>query len=410
MTTARIPPEPVIAPRNGLRQRWLERDRCWRVWWEPTPAERKAGAAPVDLTALRPGDAQRRADTLKAQAQARLRKGADPKVAARAGQHGVSVDRVIADYRASRHFTDRAENTRRVYAHDMGEIAATWGPQAVDSFTPPVLDAWYDRLLQTRGPFRARALCIMLSILFLHAERRGWRPVGSNPVAPLAMVVPPKRSRAGTWAELDACLQAARRLGLRSMRAAILLVIFGGGQRQTDVRLARQADFARVPLLLTGMTAPRPFVVWSLTRNKRGNDGRLVINPTAAPAIRLQLRRAAALGPDTPLIFDEATGRGMTPRLFAARWDTIRAEAAKTVPSVASLQWRDLRRTFARLARAAGASREDVGDAIGNSAATNDTLYDTYMGPQLETAARATLALRRPAAPAGTTPARKRAG
>lgn len=392
----RIPDPPVITPRNGLRQRWQARAGAWRIWWEPTPAEAKAGATPADLTTLRPGDAQRKADRLKADWQARVGKTAPVGGTAKAGQRGVSVDRVISDYRASRHYTDRAASTRASYDCDLREIAATWGPQAIDSFTPPVLDTWYDRLLSSRGPFRSRALCAMFSILFLHAERRGWRPVGSNPVTPLSMQVPPPRNREGSWEELDACLQAARRLGLRSIRAAILLVIFGGGQRQTDVRLARQSDFARPQLQLMGMAQPRPFLVWTLTRSKRGNDGQLVINPAAAPAIRLQLRRAAALGPDVPVIFDDTTGRALSKELFFARWEAVRTEAARTVPSTATLQWRDLRRTFSRMARRGGASREDIGDAIGNTAGTNDALYDTYMGKQLETAARATLAVTRP--------------
>ena len=79
------------------------------------------------------------------------------------------------------------------------------------------------------------------------------------------------------------------------------------------------------------------------------------------------------------------------------RWDAIRAEAAKTVPSVAGLQWRDLRRTFGNLARRGGASKSDVADVLGNTAAENAELAEVYMAAQLETTARAVGAITRPA-------------
>lgn len=388
--TRRQPPRdaPVLSPRNGLRQR-VRKDGTWRVWWEPTGPEAALGAQPVDLSTRKPGDAQREADRLKARWS-----GTAQGAAAEAPRRG-TLDSVILDYQRSRHWLDLRDTTRRSYATDLRAVADKWGPVVAASITAPEVDRWYDDLLARKGAFRARALVRMLSIVMGHAQRQGL--ASANPCAPVKMKAPPRRTRRGTAEELAALLAAARRLGLRSVRAALMLVIFGGGQRQLDVLKAAPDEFARLPLRLAGMVQPRPMLVWQLTRSKRLNAGALVINPIAAPVLRLQLRLAAARG--VPLIFDEVTGQGYSRRLFHKRWAAVRAEAAKDLPSVEDIEWRDLRRTFASMARAGGASIDDVGDAIGNTAAKDEGLLQTYMAAQLETSARATLAVQ-PLAPA----------
>ena len=381
--TRALPPRdaPCLDPRNGLRQR-KRTDGTWRLWWEPTALEAGAGARATDLSNKAPGDAQRAADRLRAQWAKALGN------AAKAPRHG-TIDSVITDYQAGRHWRGLRDSTKASYACDLRAVADKWGPTVAAAISAPEIDRWYDQLLVAKGTFRARALVRMLSIVMGHAQRLGH--VAANPCAPVKMIAPDSRERRGTGEELAALVAAARRLRLRSVRAALMLVIFGGGQRQADVLKATPAEFTRVPLQLVGMAAPRPFLVWRLTRSKRGNDGALVINPAAVPVLRLQLRLAAARG--LPLIFDEATGRAPSKELFFKRWNAVRIEAAKDVPSVATLQWRDLRRTFASMARAGGASIDDVGDAIGNSAARDEGLRQTYMAGQLETTARATMAV-----------------
>lgn len=379
---------PVLSPPPGLRQR--ERtDGTWRVWWEPTPRQRKAGAVPVDLKADNAGWSVAEAKRLTKQADARA--NGEPAAAPRHG--GRSVSALIADYRASRWFTDRAPNTRRVYDADLKAIEDKWGPQPVAIFDAPTLDTWYEALLKAKGPFRARAITQMFATLFLHAERRGWRPKGSNPCRDLRMVAPPGRARVGRWPELLACLQAARTLGLRSVRLALLLAIYTG-QRQTDLLLARPVDFTLVRLPLPGLADPRPIWVWSLVRSKRGNDGAIPIHRDVVPALRAALMRAT--DPAQPLLRDEATGRAYDLDLFGKRWAAVRALAAKSCPSVATLQWRDLRRTFGHLSRQGGASDADVADTIGNTAAENSRLREVYMAAQVATTLRAVSAVTRP--------------
>lgn len=379
---------PVLTPPPGLRQR-QRADGSWRVWWEPTARQRRAGAVAVELKPDNAGWSVAEAKRLTKQANAQA-SGA-PAAAPRHG--GRSVSALIADYRASRWFTGLAESTRRSYGADLKAVEDKWGPEPVALFDAPTMDTWYESLLAAKGPFRARAIVQMAATVFLHAERRGWRPKGSNPCRDLRMEQPAGRARVGTWAELDACLAAAGTLGHLSVRLAFRLAIFSG-QRLTDILLAEAPHFSLVHLPLPGKAKPQPVWVWQLTRSKRGNDGAVPIHPEVEADLRAAIMRAGAT--PGPLLRDEATGRPYSLRLFEARWAAVRAQAARTVPSVATLQWRDLRRTFANLARRGGASDDDVADTIGNTAAKNSTLREVYMAAQVATTYRAVTAVQRP--------------
>lgn len=85
-----------------------------------------------------------------------------------------------------------------------------------------------------------------------------------------------------------------------------------------------------------------------------------------------------------------------SPDLFRKAWARTRAAAAEAAPSVATLQFRDLRRTFASLARAGGADPRAVADALGNKAWTDDELSQVYMPPTYESASEAVRAVKRP--------------
>ena len=120
------------------------------------------------------------------------------------------------------------------------------------------------------------------------------------------------------------------------------------------------------------------------------------------PALHVLLEAAldAAVPGQVHLLVDEATGEAYTDDLLRRRFIAVRAAAARTRPSLLrpNLQLRDLRRTFGVLARAGGGLREDVGDVLGNSAAVDPLLNETYMPASFETASRAVLSIVRPVA------------
>lgn len=368
---------PVIDPRHGLRQR-QRADGSWRIWWEPTAKQAKAGAVPVDLSDKRPGDAQRTASDL-----AKKWNSDAPKPSLR----GYSVSSLILDYTASRYYTGLRATTHNTYRANLRAIELKWGPQAVAALDAPMMVAWYDALLAAKGQFRSNAILTMMGILMLHAERRGWIPKGSNPARDLGMVKPQPRKRVASAAELTALIDVAD--GMRPAIALALRLALVTGQRQTDLLQAKPADFRPTPLLLPGQANPVPGYVWHLVRSKRGNVGHIpVIDADTVAALTAQIAKTPFGG----LLITNAEGRAYSRERFHEHFAEIRDAVAMLLPDVASLQWRDLRRTVGVQVRAAGISKDDAGDLLGNTLASNTALAQTYTPATLATTLRAVAA------------------
>lgn len=360
---------PLLTSTPGLRHR-LRADGSLRVWWEPTAIQRKAGAKAEDLSHLRPGEALRRARKLATQ-QAPAKQS-----------RAYSVDALIYDYRQSRYFTGLRANSRASYGVDMRAISEKWGPEPVAEITAPMMDIWYEALLAAKGEYRALSLLTMMRILFSFAETRGKIPKGSNPAANLRMAKPVGRDRVATAAELAAIWDAATSQPDVLLPLAIALLT---GQRQTDILAAQAADFIAQPLLVPGHADPQPGYVWQLVQSKRGRAVPVpIVDPVAVAMLDAALKdRVGAL----MLASDD--GQPMHLHKFSRKWQAVRARAAKTAPTVAGLQWRDLRRTVAVGLRTAGMGRDDTGDLLGNTLATNSSLAQIYTPAMLATTLRA---------------------
>lgn len=392
----RKPRPPIGDPPRNLRQR-QRANGTWRIWWEPRPQDRLLGFAPVDLDATRTSWSVAEAARLNAEADRAIKAGGRTTDAARSR----TVEDLIRLYRASVHYRETLRpKTRASYDKLLSSIEAKWGPRKVADFDKAVMSTWYETLYYGQGPRMAQALIRMMSILFAFAETKVWRPENSNPCTRLKIKTPAPRSRTATWAEVDAILAAAERLGLHGMALAIRISLFQG-QRETDVITALRGDFGLRTLALDRQ-GPRPVWVWAFRRSKRLNAALLPLHPEVIPAVRAALADAGT--PDTPrlptdpLIVDEAVGRAYDEYLFNKRWRRIRAEAAAGagLAQIATLQFRDLRRTFGVMSRAGGATKDDTGDVLGNSAANDPVLGETYMPATFKTASRAIAAVQRP--------------
>ncbi|SDI56659.1 tyrosine-type recombinase/integrase [Salipiger marinus] len=373
-------PFPKLPRGLGLRQR-QRADGTWRLWWEPSADARKAGTLPVELDPDRPTWSKRQAESLKSNAG-----GSRPQ---RISSSGRTVDALIAEYRRSSRFAKTKPATQKGYLADFNTISKKWGGQPIASFDRPVIYTWYETL-HRRTPTYASKLIRSFSVLFSYAELLGWRPENSNPCFRLQLQQARKRKRYATWAEYDALITAAEDLGLPAMAGAIALATFAA-QRQIDVITAELGAFQDLDL------GSHRLWVWDLTRSKRGNLGRIPLHDELAPRVRAL--KEAARDNQTRLFHDDLTGQPWSGDLFRKRWATIRQRAAKACPTLLDpnpLEFRDLRRTFGVWARSGGALREDVGDVLGNSAAIDAGLGEVYMPAQLETAARAVAAIRRP--------------
>lgn len=382
------PAAPITKQIPNLRQR-MRADGSWRIWWEPTPAARALSFQPVDLDATRLTWSERRAQDLndelaRARAAGRRSDNATPT--------GRTVLDLIENYRRSDDFRDLKPKTRDSYGKNLDTIAAKWGASLVVEFSKPVIFTWYETL-KRKTPARAVALVRMLSILFARAERIGWRAEGSNPCARLNMRDTPSRDRLATWAELDRLIATADQMGLNAVGTACLMSALTG-QRQTDVLKASLSEFEM--LVLDGA---QPVWVWTLTRSKRGNSGAIKLHDELAARLRpLLLRDSEDLieDADTPLILCASTGREYDDNLFAHHFARVRAQAARRMPSLKTLQFRDLRRTFSTWATEGGIGDRLVGLAMGNRLASNARLSKTYIIATATATAAVVDAIQRP--------------
>lgn len=377
---------PVKEKIKGLRQR-QKSDGSWRIWWEPSAAERNAGIKPVDLKTDRLTWSTREAKRLNDEAASLITGG--PKRTAFGGR---SMAALIADYKQSPSFKRLRAKTKEGYISNLNIIQEKWGPQAVSEFSKPVMYQWYRTLYETSGKWQSVALIRMCSILFSHSELLGWRDEGSNPCLRLKMERPGMRKRIATWPEIIACFKAAITCDLAPINLALHLAVFHG-QRQTDILSATPEDFQEEPVALGGNSEPTTMLVWRFRRSKRQNIGAVVIHPEAQDLVQAALVEAHK-GPG-PLVWDRRTGKAYSKELFFKRWEQVRTTAAKSQPTVADLQWRDFRRTFGNLARR-NAELGDVADVLGNTSDTNIELRETYMAPQIATSARAILSIKKP--------------
>lgn len=395
----RKPRGPVGDPPPRLRQR-QRADGSWRVWWEPEGSVRKLGFATVELDANAPVKAAREARKLnEAVDQARLT-GSAP----RSKRGPVSIEDVVEDFRRSVQWDQLAAKTRASYDKGFRLIIRKWGADPVQDFTKPMARTWYESLYRESGQWQAVAQIRLLSILMAHAELRGWRPENSNPCSRLGVTIPKGRSRAASWAEFDALQAAAQRVGLPSIGVLVALSMLAG-QRETDCYQAIREDFGKRQVVWPGARKPVQVWAWDLSRSKTGAAGTILLHDELAPMVAAIMARPAPA--DARLVIEERVGRPYDEDLFQSRWGEVRAAAIAggvqadgkewaPCPTLATLQFRDLRRSFSVHARRNGASIGDAGDVLGNSAAHNVRIKGTYMPPEFFTAARAVAAVTRP--------------
>ncbi|MEL6809093.1 MAG: hypothetical protein AAFO97_15075 [Pseudomonadota bacterium] len=373
------PAKPIKAPPAGLRQRWRARTSDWRVWWEPNATQRAAGFEAVELDGTRPTWSVREAEKLNRQASGPARTTAPAATAA-----GNSIDAVCVSYMASPRFYNLRPKTQQEYRKDIARILEKWQGSDMRKLTKPVVHNWYEALYDEHGRSVSRRLIKMLSILMSYAELKG--VIYANPLHRMQMITPRPRQRTVAWHEFDALEAAAIDAGDEDMRLALYLGMFQG-QRVTDVYSARAADF---------VSYEDGTLVWRIVRSKDSQLERLnylVIHPDVRP----HLERAIATAQDPRArIIKRLDGAHYADTTFPYAFAKIRKAAAEACPSVADIQFRDLRRTFSDNARHANIPSDDVDDALGNTAGTDARLRQVYMPQSDARAAEAILSIERP--------------
>lgn len=367
--------KPIAHPPAGLRQ--APRRSGWHIWWEPTAAGRAAGLEPVTLDDKRLTWSVRQAQQMAARQNKEIARR--KKSATRLAQSMTVADLINAFQQRSDYQIVFAAETQANNTKIMQRIRATKGATPVDAVTKASMRAWYEDLLARHGLAVARNTLMKMSALMGYAELRGWRDAGANPCHRLDIPSATPRDRVASWDELDALTEHALAADRPLMAAAVMMAVFTS-QRQADLlRLEHDA-------VQNGQIR--------LIRSKRGNAGSIYIHPNLAP----WLDRAAelSLAQNCPtILMDERTGRPWNQDTFGKVFRTIRSAAAETHPAITGLQFRDLRRTFADLAREGGALESDIGATLGNGVGEDPRITRTYLPANAAATKRAVMAIKR---------------
>lgn len=370
----------------------IERDE--RLYWQPSTALRRAGWRPERL----PDDwaaAAARAQALNAQVDA-WRAGRQPPAAAAEATHTVrprrpaappgSIGALIADYKASRWYTELRPRTQREYAWALETIVEWAGDMPARAVTPAAVLAFHDglarRIIDRDGvravkhtPHRAAAAVRVLRLVLQVGIRLGY--LDANPAARPGLTAAPRRREPQLWtdAELDHMVTTADRLGWRSVGSAVLINSWVG-QRVAD--------------LLAAPPIP-PHGPWMIRQSKTGR--RVALPVGAVPAIVSRLA-SAAVGSATHLLVHDRTQRPWTIWTFDDVFAAVRAEAARAMPSCGRLQFRELRHYAVTRLHEAGVDDLGVAAITGHSTQTVRQVLERHYLVRTTAAAERALARR----------------
>ncbi|SFI59977.1 hypothetical protein [Albimonas pacifica] len=379
-----------IPPRLRDRER---ADGSWRLWWEPTPAERHLGFEVVELDPNRLTWSLRQAEGLNRRVQ-RAREGSMLSAGATR-----TVSALAAKFRASPRWGKLKPATRRDYDETLRRIEKKWGATRVAAFTKPIVYEWYETLYREKGASLAAHDVRVLSVLMTYGELVGW--VTDHPALRLKLETPPPRDRVVSWEEFGDLLASAEKLQRPGVALGIAIAWYQG-QRQTDVLAACAGDF------IEREEEGEALLVWAFERSKAraGSEAKhaaMPIHDELRPLLDARLAELAGGGPaPDPLAPVVAFGgQAYAADTFRHHFAQVRAAAAKRMPSLRDVQFRDLRRSWAWWSREGGASERDRADGLGNQSDRNPRLGQTYNPPAFDGARRAVQAMKRPGKPAG---------
>jgi hypothetical protein len=391
-------------------------DGTARFYWQPAAALVAAGWRSVPL-GHDEAEAIATAERLNADVDAWRRgetpPGAPPSVQARSRKPAPgTVSALIAAYKASRFWTDKAPRTRASYQYHLDRIEAWAGDVQVRSVTAPAVEAFYAGLLRrvegqgkhrrvVETPAMAAATIRVLRLLMSVAVRLGYLPPGSNPAARPGISYSVQREpRIWTEAEVRHMAAAADALGWRSMGTAIVLNHWIG-QREDDVlNLAPWAFEAEALVLQQGKTKRKValpvYLVPHLVERLKAEAAR----EAAKPVVELLAARAAKRQP--LLLRHEGTGERWNEFTFRHTFAEVRALAAAgdpkrglaAMPSCAGLLFKELRHTAVTVLHEHGVDEKGISGITGHTIGSIKQILDRHYLVHTEKAAVRAFTLR----------------
>lgn len=412
-------------------------------YWQPSPALTKAGWEAENYgISIRPDDSEKldQARARNEQVKAWRNGGAKPREVKQFVERN-TVAQLIQSYKE--HIEERvaqgklppkmrdptrgkpmSENTRDEYFGKL-KIIKIWatdpkkkggdGNFLIANITPERVEKLRDGLMKPDPEtgeikwHRAHGTLRVLRSMFSYAEKQKIIPKGSNPAQDFGLEAPPSRDQVwdvgGGNGDTEALIKAAELIGFPSLGLAHELAEWTG-QRQADIlkltenhwETIRLPDQALVDALRGDDEELKGFVVTQNKSRASGGRGKTLSLPIVQP-IRAKVEAAIAANrarpvPATTILVCESTGRPWKrwhfTKMFARARElainptTPEAIAAGLVarPSLADLQYRDLRRT--RVVRLAERGIDAIGIAsiTGHSIKTIEKMLDEVYRPR----------------------------
>ncbi len=273
------------------------------------------------------------------------------------------------EYRASPRFSALRATTRRDYEGRARVFLAWAGDQPAAALDELALDAFYQRLRETRGPHQAAGVIAVLRVTLSHGQRIRW--LSRNPARGMRVSLPRPRPVVWTPEEEAAIIETADDLGEHGVADAFMIALHTG-QRAGDVR--RVEAFFEVNGRLR-------------LRVRQSKTGAMVDIPaTAALAARLRAitarHRAAGLNPPA-LVLDDHTRRPFTRHGLSHRFAAIRAAACQRFPALApsmrAKRFMHARHTCVTRLAEAGVDIAGISAIPGHSLQSVNAILEHYM-------------------------------
>jgi site-specific recombinase XerC len=400
---------PYLVSRPGRlgRTRW---------YWVPSAALKRAGW-PMQVLGTDQQAAIKAAQGINAQVEA-WKAGGQAKLTEKAGKARLAnhvargtVGELIARYRRDR-LPQLAENTQREYAHKL-RIIEHWAADAPlaaitrqrvqkfkEGLAKPATKGEADRLHRAAGTMR------VLRTLFKWAQDQDL--MADNPAERAGITTPPPRHQVWSPAARDAVMAAARQPTSSGGQifppdealAAAVLLGFSIGQREADLLKLLASQYVEIPR--HKMLASDWEHLASLAddhrvmgiRLRQGKTARWIEVPVVGETratIERSITAARKAGAATILI-DDRTGRPWTDKAGQGRFQrrfldakqraaeaAAKAGNADLAAELATLQFRDLRRTAVVFLGELNISDQGIAAITGHQLETVKKILETYM-------------------------------
>ena len=269
-----------------------------------------------------------------------------------------TLDKLIERYTDDVSYTKLRPKTRHGYDSRLKKLKEWGSGVPVSAITPLAVNELYNTLERKKSLHEANAVVTVLHIILEFAIRPlGW--IKENPSDKLGRKTTPPRDRIGSKEEEEALINACLKLNLTSIAKTIILGT-NIGQRQADI------------LAITG----REYVNGRF-RIKQQKTGRWVSVP-ATNKVR-EFIGDVQLRDDEYLITTDKTNKPYTESHFRHKFIEVRKEAAKSCPSVKTLQFLDLRRTAVVRMGEAGCTESQIAAVTGHKIDTCRRILETYL-------------------------------